>query len=305
MNRLRSMFLFLLVAMLLITADAIGKEGTNAVLSDVKGEVLLFQGDRYLPVKPGQRVADSDRLMIMEKSEVHVVFDNDCEVTWDGAKIVDIDVKNCPTIAGLWVPCLGTGAGTAGDAAIILTQLIGSALVRRDGQYITAEEGQVLEEGDVVKLDGEAEINYEGACVTTHNGKTRIEVSKDSCPIAELSEVKGKVLVDEGKGFSPVAEGYKLKDGVEVDVPKNSHVKITYFNGCDEAWDGKKIVGVDAAKCPIAAGVPVGNCTPAVFGNMTSVTVGTFIGTGVVLGLIPGNDDNPPPPPPPPPPVSP
>jgi hypothetical protein len=241
--------------------------------------------------------------MIMENSEVHVVFDNDCEVTWDGAKIVDIDVRNCPTIAGLWIPCMGAGAGTAGDAAIILTQLIGSALVRRDGQYINAQEGQVLEEGDVVRLDGEAEINYEGACVTNHNGKTQINVSKDSCPIAELSEVKGQVLVDEGKGFTPVPEGYKLKDGVEVDVPKESHVKITYFNGCDEAWDGKKIVGVDADRCPIAAGVPVGNCTPAVFGNMTSVTVGTFIGTGVILSLIPGDDnpdreveDEPPPP---------
>ena len=301
MNRIGSFFCCIPAALLFISGVSIAKDGTNAVLSDVKGEVLLFEGDRYLPVEPGQRVADSDRLMIMENSEVHVVFDNDCEVTWDGAKIVDIDVKNCPTIAGLWIPCMGAGAGSAGDAAIILTQLIGSALVRRDGQYITAKEGQVLEEGDLVKLDGEAEINYEGACVTTHNGKTQIHVSKESCPIAELSEVKGEVLVDEGKGFTPVPEGYKLKDGVEIDVPKESHVKITYFNGCDEAWDGKKIVGVDAAKCPIAAGVPVGNCTPAVFGNMTSVTVGTFIGTGVILSLIPGNDKNPPNNPPPPP----
>ena len=283
------------LVVLLFSGSAWAEDGYNAVLLEVEGEVLLFQGDRYLPVEAGRRLKDGDRLMIMENSKARVVFDNDCDITWEGAKIIDVDAEACNKLAALWKPCLGKG-GAGGEEDIVLTQLVGSALVRRDGQYIAAKEGQILEEGDELKLDGEAEISYQGACVTTHKGKVLVEIRRDACPIAELRSVKGQVLVDEGGGFSPVPEGYQLKDGWKIEVPEGSHAEITYFNGCDEAFDGHKIVPVDADSCPVVAAAGVG-CTPAVFGNMTLGDIGTFIGTGIVIGTRPNPPPNNPPPP--------
>lgn len=294
---MKSFLSILLLALVLQASSALAKDAQNAVLATVTGDVLLFQGDRYLPVKAGQRVSDGDRLMIMEGAEVKVVFDSGCEVTWKGAKIVDIDVKSCPTLAGLWIPCMGDAAAGVDDVAIILSQIAGTVLVKRDGQYHTAKEGEVLHHGDELKVDGKAEVNYKGACSVVYEGSKTVMVDEHSCPIAVLKEVKGNVLVDKGQGFEPAQKGLELKDGAKVQVAKESHVKISYFNGCDEAWDGLKIVGIDADKCPLAAAAPVGNCTPAIFGNKTAIDVVTFIGTGVILGIIPGRDDPSPPPP--------
>ena len=294
MQKMMPILLAVLVA-LLFSGGARAKDGHNAVLLEVEGEVLLFQGDRYLPVKAGRRLKDGDRLMIMENSKARVVFDNDCDITWEGAKIIDVNADACNKLAAMWTPCLGRG-GAGGGEDIVLTQLVGSALVRRDGQYIAAKEGQILEEGDEIKLDGEAEISYQGACVTTHKGNVLVEVRRDACPVAELRKVEGKVLVDKGGGFSPVTEGYRLKDGWKLEIAEGSRAEILYFNGCDKAWNGHRVVDIDAANCPLAATSAVG-CTPAVFGNMTLGDIGTFIGTGVVFGSRPNNPPNNPPPP--------
>ncbi len=288
----------LIMALALQVGSVSAKDTQNAVLASVKGDVLLFQGDRYLPVQTGQRVSDGDRLMIMEGAEVKVVFDSGCEVVWKGAKIVDVDVESCPTLAGLWIPCIGGGAGGAEGVAIILTQIMGSVLVKRDGQFHIAREGEVLDHGDQLKVDGKAEVNYKGACSVVYEGKKTVAVDENSCPIAVLKELKGEVFVDEGQGFHPVAKGHELKNGVKLRVPEKSRVEISYFNGCDEAWDGLEVIEIDAGKCPLAAAAPVGNCTPAIFGNQTPVDVMTFVGTGVVLGIIPGTDNPVSPPPP-------
>jgi len=95
-----------------------------------------------------------------------------------------------------------------------------------------------------------------------------------------------------------------LKDGWKIEVPEDSHAEIAYSNGCNEALDGHSIVAIDAASCPIGATTAVG-CTPAVFGNMTLGDIGTFIGTGVVIGSQPNPSPNNPPPPSLPRPVSP
>ncbi|WP_456418139.1 hypothetical protein [Thiolapillus sp.] len=293
---MKAVLSILLLTLALQAGSAPAKDAQNAVLASVKGDVLLFQGDRYLPVQAGQRVADGDRLMIMEGAEVKVVFDSGCEVVWKGAKIVDVDVESCPTLAGLWIPCMGGAAG-ADDVAIILSQIAGTVLIKRDGKFRLAREGEVLEHGDELKVDGKAEVNYKGACSVVYEGDKTVTVDKDSCPIAVLKQLEGEVFVDEGQGFRPAEKGHELKNGFKVRVPKESHVEISYFNGCDEAWDGLKVVDIDADKCPLAA-TPVGNCTPAIFGNQTSADVLTFIGTGVVLGIVPGTDDPVPPPPP-------
>ncbi len=294
MQKMMPVLLAVLVV-LLLSGSAWAKDEDNAVLLEVEGEVLLFQGDRYLPVKAGRRLKDGDRLMIMENSKARVVFDNDCDITWEGAKIIDVNADACNKLAAIWKPCLGNGSAGGGED-IVLTQLMGSALVRRDGQYIAAKEGQILKEGDELKLDGEAEISYQGACVTTHKGKVLVEVRRAACPVAELRMVKGKVLVDEGRGFSSVSEGYELKNGWKVEVAENSRAEIIYSNGCNEVLEGYTIVTVDAAACPVAATTAIG-CTPAVFGNMTLGDIGTFIGTGVVLGTLPNSPPNNPPPP--------
>jgi hypothetical protein len=274
--------------MLLLSGSALAKDGYTAVLSLVQGEVLLFQGDRYLPVKEGQRLKEGDRLMIMENSKARLVFDNDCEITWEGAKIIDVTVDSCSKLAALWTPCLETAAAAADGEDIILSQLLGSALVRRDGQYYAAREGQVLQEGDELKLDGTAEISYRGACVTTHEGKTLLKITRDACPIAQLYKVEGPVLVDQGEGPVPAAQGDKLKDGWKLEVPEDSHVEIVYFNGCEETWDGQAVVAVDAANCPIGTVTPT-QCTPAVFGNMTLGDVGVILGTGVIAVPLPND----------------
>ncbi len=251
--------------------DLIAKESTIAVLATVKGEVLLFQVDRYLPVKSGKRVAEGDRLLIMENAQVHAIFDNDCEVTWDGARIVDVDEEQCPSLAALWIPCLGAAAGGEDESDIVLTQIEGSVLLLREGQYIVAEEGEVLEDEDKLKIDGKAEINYKGACSITHEGTKTIDVDKDSCPVAVLEEVDGKAFVDEGLGFKAAEEGIELKYGHEVKIPEESKVTISYYNGCDEEWEGFKIVKVNEESCPLAAPVPL-TCSPAIFGIIPIIT---------------------------------
>jgi hypothetical protein len=273
------------------------KDETIAVLSELQGEALVFQGDRYLPVEKGYRLKEGDRLMIMEHSRVWVVFDNDCDISWEGAKIIDISADSCDRLSALWVPCLRAAGGGADGKDIILSQLLGSALVRRDGRYLSAKEGQVLQEGDELKLNGMAEISYPGGCVTTHEGNISLTISRDACPVAQLHKVIGKVLVDQGKGFVPAAEGDQLKDGWKLEVPKDSHVEVVYFNGCSEAWDGHEVVTIDAANCPVGSVSPA-HCTPAVFGNMTVGDVGVFVGTGVIFSILPKNPpDNKPQPP--------
>lgn len=284
-----------ILALIFQVSSVWAKDAQNAVLAEVKGDVLLFQGDRYLPVKAGQRVSDGDRLMIMEGAEVKVVFDSGCEVTWKGAKIVDVDVKRCPTLAGLWIPCMGAAAGGADEAAIILTQIAGSVLVKREGQYHAAEEGEILHPGDALKIDGKAEVNYKGACSIVYEGSKTVTVDENSCPIAMVKKLKGKAFMDAGQGYEPIGKGQKLKNGTRVKVPEKAHVEIAYFNGCDEAWDGLKVIAIEADKCPLVAATPVGNCTPAIFGNQTTTDVVTFVGTGVVLGIIPGKDTPSPP----------
>ncbi|WP_456375044.1 hypothetical protein [Thiolapillus sp.] len=285
------------LSMLLFHAGVWAKDDSIAVLSEVEGEVLLFQGDRYLPVKQGRRLKEGDRLMIMENSRAHLVFDDDCEITWEGAKIIDVSADACNRFAALWTPCLDAAANADGDQ-IILSQLVGTALIRRNGQYLAVQEGQALQEGDELKLDGAAEISYPGACVTTHEGKTTVKVSSDACPIAQIYKVEGDVLVDSGKDLAHAVQGDKLKDGWKLELPKESHVEVVYFNGCNETWDGQQQVAIDAASCPPGAATPL-NCTPAVFGNMTIEDVGVVVGTGVLLGPLPDNPANNPPPRPP------
>ncbi|WP_456448967.1 hypothetical protein [Thiolapillus sp.] len=286
-----------LVMLLLLCGSAMAKDETIAVLSELQGEALLFQGDRYLPVEKGRRLKEGDRLMIMEDSKVRIIFDNDCDISWEGAKIIDIHADSCNKLAALWKPCLSTAGKAADSEDIILSQLLGSALVRRNGKYLAATEGQVLQEGDELKLDGAAEINYQGTCVTTHKGKVSLKISRDACPVAQVRKVEGEVMIDQGNGMVPAVAGDKLKDGWKLEIPRNSRIEVVYFNGCDEAWDGHKVVAIDAASCPAGAVTPV-NCTPAVFGNMTLGDIGVIGSTGVVFSLPPKNPspNNPPPP---------
>ncbi len=272
------------------------KDAQSALLSEVDGEALLFQNGHYTPVKPGQRVSHGDRLMIMEKSKVHVVFDNGCEVTWDGAMLADIDVENCPSAAGLWIPCVGSVAAKPGNDKIILTQLEGSVLVLRDGQYLKGEEGMELQENDLLKIDGMAEVNYKEACTSVHENVKQLKIDKNLCPIAMLTELEGTASVKDEQGVAPAKEGLELKNLSEIDVPQNSKVKITYFNGCEEVWDGEKKVEVNAEHCPLALAAPAKNCSPAIFAGMTTATAITIGGGIIIISTLPGGDNNPPPP---------
>lgn len=280
-------------ALVIASGTVFSADTTNAVVTTVKGEVLVLQGQRYLPVEAGKRVADGDRLMIMEESLVKLVYDTGCEITWTGARIADVDVENCPTAAAIWIPCLAAAAKQAEDAIVLMKATAPVTLVRGN-EKLTAVEGQALEKGDVLHSSGAVDINYNGNCTKNYPGQQAVNVDPVVCPVGEVSNIDGDVMLTHESAVNKAVLGRQLFEGDSLDVEQKANVGIRYYNGCDESWDGKKIVGISAENCPIAA--PLDNCSVAMFGNMTPADLIT-VGGGITIGIItiPRNPPLPPP----------
>lgn len=285
--------------LLLCASVAFAAEQGGGVLVDVQGEVLLQAEGRYQPANEGMRVKDGQRLMILEGSRVKVVYDDGCEVAWTGARIVEIDMAACAGIAALWQPCMkgGVGAGTGDE--IVLVSKRGTVLRFSDNRYEALAEGAKLTQGDRLRIEAEAEIDYLGLCRKSWQGPREIEIDPYVCPVAEVADKEGEATLTRGGKTKPLGSGEALLQGDRLELPEQAKVAIRYKRGCDEQWEGKRTVVIDLENCPLVAAVPGENCTPAIFGNLTPPDA-VLIGTGVVTGVltIPNNNPTAPPQPP-------
>jgi len=92
----------------------------NATLKDIggKGNVLVNQGEEFVPAAEGMRLKPGDRIMVRDDSEADIQFDDECAYEISENKIVTIPGSS---------PCAGgtplvqslepTGSGAVGTAA--------------------------------------------------------------------------------------------------------------------------------------------------------------------------------------------
>lgn len=63
----------------------------NATVVEVKGEVLVNQGEKYVPAQQGMRVKNGDRIMVMKGGGARIKYDNSCTETAETFSIYDVD----------------------------------------------------------------------------------------------------------------------------------------------------------------------------------------------------------------------
>lgn len=119
MSKLLSMALGLGLTFGAATAFAQGP-APNATLKDIggKGNVLVNQGEEFVPATEGMRLKPGDRVMVRDDSEADLQFDDECAYEISENKIVTIPGSS---------PCAGgtplvqslepTGSGAVGTVA--------------------------------------------------------------------------------------------------------------------------------------------------------------------------------------------
>jgi hypothetical protein len=75
-----------------------------------------------------------------------------------------------------------------------------------------------------------------------------------AAPLADLSQIHGKVLVNHGKGFEAVVGAVSLNAGDQVMVGSESGAVISYVSGCSVSVVKPKVITI-GAKAPCVAGV--------------------------------------------------
>ncbi len=67
----------------------------NATLHDLNGEVLVYQGDKYVPAKEGMRIRNGDRLMTMRGATANIDYDSGCQNAATAFSIYDVNGCSC------------------------------------------------------------------------------------------------------------------------------------------------------------------------------------------------------------------
>jgi hypothetical protein len=74
----------------------------NATLKDITGDVLVFQGEKYVPATENMRLKNGARIMAMRNSSAMIYYDNRCKQAVKASSISDVDsAKNsldCPIV---------------------------------------------------------------------------------------------------------------------------------------------------------------------------------------------------------------
>lgn len=71
------------------------KDQYNATLENVNGEVLVYQGDKYVPAKEGMRIRNGDRLMTMRGATADINYDSGCQNAATAFSIYDVNGCSC------------------------------------------------------------------------------------------------------------------------------------------------------------------------------------------------------------------
>lgn len=93
------------------------QEGTGvAILDEVKGSVLVNQGEKFVPSTEGQSLNAGDRLMVTKTGSATLVFGNGCSTEVKGGTMVTIPERSICDGGQLVTQSLEPGAGTAAGA---------------------------------------------------------------------------------------------------------------------------------------------------------------------------------------------
>lgn len=110
-----------------------------AILDEMKGSVLVNQGENFVPATEGQSLNSGDRLMVTKSSSATLVFGKDCIAEVKAGTIVTIPeqsiceggqlvTQNLQPGAGAAPGAEGTGVGLTGTGNAGIYTLAGVAL---------------------------------------------------------------------------------------------------------------------------------------------------------------------------------
>lgn len=90
------------------------QEGSGvAILDEVKGSVLVNQGEKFVAASEGQSLNAGDRLMVTKSGNAILVFGKDCKTEVKGGTMVTIPERSICDGGQLVTQALEPGAGTA------------------------------------------------------------------------------------------------------------------------------------------------------------------------------------------------
>ena len=112
----------LAAAMLLVATPALAQDDQSITLQ-AQGNVMVSDGGEFETAVTGSQVEAGNRLMLAEGSSARVIYDNNCDVTYDTPGVYSIS-SNCTPVARV---STDTDWGAAG--IITGTALVGAALL--------------------------------------------------------------------------------------------------------------------------------------------------------------------------------
>lgn len=84
----------------------------NATIDKINGKVMVNEGKAFAPGRLQQRLKPGDRVMVLEKSNATIVFDDDCRLNIEANKLVVVPDRS--TCAGGYLAEQGINPGGSG-----------------------------------------------------------------------------------------------------------------------------------------------------------------------------------------------
>ena len=101
-----------------LAQDSAASDQTVAILQIKSGQAALSTGGEFAPVASGQRVEPGYRVMLMEGDSVRLVYDNDCDVTYNQPGVYTVE-HDCTPVAAMARGNTGVIAGVVAGAVLI------------------------------------------------------------------------------------------------------------------------------------------------------------------------------------------
>jgi hypothetical protein len=113
----KSILIALCASSLSFAALVSAQDGTGvAILDEMKGSVLVNQGEKFVPAAEGQSLNAGDRLMVTKNGNAILVFGNNCSQEVKAGTMVTIPEQSICNGGQLITQSLEPGAGAAPGA---------------------------------------------------------------------------------------------------------------------------------------------------------------------------------------------
>ncbi len=113
----------LAAAMLVLAMPAVAQDQDTNITLQSQGNVMVSEGGEFESAATGRQLEAGNRLMLAEGARARVIYENNCDVTYEEPGVYTID-SNCTPVAVL---TSGTNWGAAG--VIAGTAVVGAALL--------------------------------------------------------------------------------------------------------------------------------------------------------------------------------